>query len=173
MDGCEEEIVEISCPRYMKSPAEWLVVHTVPMGGNDTGRMQGLRVASPHRTLLDLGAVAGIDTVELALEYGLRRRLTSIARLQQILDRSGGRGVRGAGVLRTVLALRPSGARPTASALETRAVQEIRKQGLPPPERQFVVLDGKTFVAQVDLAYPRKRLVIEVDSREHHDQDPD
>jgi very-short-patch-repair endonuclease len=173
MDGCEAEVVEISCPRYLKSPVPWLVVHRVSASGRDTGLMQALRVTSPHRTLLDLGAVVSVDTLELALEDALRRRLTSIARLEQLLARTGGRGYRGAGVLRTVLARRPPGARPTASALETRAIQEIRRQGLPPPERQFVILDGKAFVAQVDLAYPRRCLVIEVDSREHHDQDPD
>jgi very-short-patch-repair endonuclease len=169
-EGVDAEVVEISCPRYLKSPVDWLAVHTTPWKA-DLGKLQGIKVSSATRTLVELGAVVDRDALEMGLEYALRRRLTGLRKLHSLLDRS--HRVHGSGELKAVLARRPPGARPTASALETLAIQEIRRQGLPPPVRQFVIRDGTSFVAQVDLAYPRAWLVVEVDSREHHDQDPD
>jgi very-short-patch-repair endonuclease len=170
LDAFDGEIVEISCPRYLKCPVDWVVVHTTPWTA-DLGKLQGLEVTSVARTLIELGAVVDRNAVEMALESGLRRRMTALRKLEALMTRA--KGVRGSRDLRLVLARRSPGAPPTASALETRAIQEIRRQGLPDPQRQLVVMDGTEFVARVDLAYPSKQLVVEVDSRRYHDQDPD
>ena len=173
MDGFDRAIVEITCPRSLRSPVRWLELHRSPAAKPDIGRMKGLQVSSVHRTLLDLGAVMEADAVEMALECALRRRHTSIGTLERLLIRCGGRGSRGVGTLREVLSRRPPGASPTASALETWAIQEMRRQSLPVPERQFVVNDLGRFIARVDLAFPRAHLAVEVDSRRHHADDPD
>ena len=62
-DGIDGEPVEISCPRYLKSPVDWVVVHTTPWTA-EVGKLQGLRVTSVTRTLIELGAVVGREAVE-------------------------------------------------------------------------------------------------------------
>ena len=71
-----------------------------------------------------------------------------------------------------MLALRPAGAPPTESLLETLAVQLIRDAGLPEPTRQFVVWDDHgVFVARLDLCWPELGLFLELDG-EHHKGQP-
>ena len=73
--------------------------------------------------------------------------------------------------IRRVLALRPEGAQPTESLLETLMVQLIRALGLPDPVRQYVVTDKDgNFVARVDLAWHEIGLFIELDGRDHDEQ---
>src|SRR5439155_8862813 len=71
------------------------------------------------------------------------------------------------------LSLRPSGAPPTESLLETLMVQLVRRvAGLRAPDRQVVVTDQHgVFVARVDLAWPELGLFIELDG-EHHKGQP-
>jgi very-short-patch-repair endonuclease len=52
--------------------------------------------------------------------------------------------------------------------LEARALEVIRSAGLPEPVRQLDIGDANGWVGRVDLAYPDRRLVIEVDSDIHH-----
>lgn len=81
-------------------------------------------------------------------------------------------GVRGVGRIRRVLALRPKGARPTGSILETLMIQLARRvEGLPPPQRQVEVRNRHgDFVAFVDLAWPELGIFIELDGQGHKDQ---
>jgi hypothetical protein len=41
--------------------------------------------------------------------------------------------------------------------------------GIPPEALQFDVYDGRDFIARLDLAWPSRRVALEVDSR-HHDE---
>jgi hypothetical protein len=118
-----------------------------------------------HRTLIDLGAVAGADVVEAAMESALRRRMTTIERLEARMGEIGGRGRRGAGVLRRVLAGREPGTPPTDSGLETQFVQLLRRGRLPQPSRQQVVRDESGLVARVDFEYLGRDIVIEGQSQ--------
>jgi very-short-patch-repair endonuclease len=74
--------------------------------------------------------------------------------------------------IRRVLALRPSGALPTGSILETLMVQLIRRESsLPAPKRQVEVrTEFDTFVAYVDLAWPECGLFLELDGQQHKGQ---
>jgi len=64
--------------------------------------------------------------------------------------------------------VRPAGAPPTGSELETRFVQLVRGT-LPDPERQVPVMkDGRVF-ALLDLAWPSRRLFVELDGKWHDD----
>jgi len=54
------------------------------------------------------------------------------------------------------------------SGLEARALELIQAAGLPEPVRQLDVGDADGWVGRVDLAYPDRRMVIEVDSVLHH-----
>jgi len=81
-------------------------------------------------------------------------------------------GARGAARVRRVLGLRPAGAPPTESLLETLMVQLARTvPGLPVPDRQVQIHDADgAFVARVDLAWPKLGLFVELDGQHHKGQ---
>jgi hypothetical protein len=93
----------------------------------------GVRCADGLQTLLDLAVVLDDLTWEQALESALRKGLTTIAAIEAAVARTPG-----AARIRRVLALRPPGAPPTESLLETVMVQLARNvEGLVAPTRQY------------------------------------
>jgi very-short-patch-repair endonuclease len=169
LDEILPEVVEVTSLISIAPSRSDVVVHRVAdMPSRDTCVLAGIPVTTVHRTLVDLGAVAGADVVEAAMESALRRRLTTIEKLEARMAEIGGRGRRGTGVLRRVLARREPGAPPTDSGLETQFVQLLRRGRLPQPSRQQVVRDESGLVARVDFEYLGRDIVIEVDSRKHH-----
>lgn len=126
---------------------------------------RAIPVTSVARTLLDLSAVVNPLQVEVALESALRARLTTIAKLEDVLHRSG-RTVAGRALLAALLD-RPKTA--TESALEAIVWRELTRGGLPEPVRQHRILDQTgRFVARVDFAYPDALLAIEADGFRFH-----
>ena len=114
--------------------------------------------------MLDLAAEVDDLVWEQALESALRQKLTTVAEIERRMF-----GVRGVGRIRRVLALRPKGAKPTGSILETLMVQLARGvEGLGPPSRQVEVRNRHgDFVAFVDLAWPELGIFIELDGQGH------
>jgi very-short-patch-repair endonuclease len=121
----------------------------------------GFRCTSGLQTLIDLAAELDDVRWEQALESALRKKLVSVAELERCRSRR----------IRRVLALRPKGARPTESLLETLLVQRARRAALPDPKRQVDVFDADgNFVARVDLAWPDLGLFVELDGQQHQGQ---
>jgi uncharacterized protein DUF559 len=122
--------------------------------------------------MIDLAATLDDLTWEQALESALRCRLTTVADIEGALAEMG--RARTAGVARTrrVLALRPPGAPPTESLLETLMVQLARDvPGLPDPVRQRVVHNAHgDSVARVDLCWPALGIFVELDGQQHKGQ---
>jgi hypothetical protein len=118
---------------------------------------------------MDLAAELSDAVWEQVLESALRKRLTTIAALQAATIEMGRARTPGAARIRRVLALRPPGAAPTGSLLETLMIQAARRvAGLPEPVRQLEILDPHgNFVAFVDLAWPDLGLFIELDGQQH------
>lgn len=167
LEGCTRQL-----PLHVFGRSKWqatdVVVHrTGRLPGCDLDRAGAIPVTSASRTLLDLGAVVEQDIVEIALEYALRRRLTSISRLRWRLDQVGGRGHAGSAALRRLLDLRDPLLRPAQSVLEVRLVQKIRRAGIPHPIRQFEVRvpSGRRYL---DFAFPHSMLAVEVGGRDSH-----
>jgi hypothetical protein len=129
-------------------------------------RIAGVWCTNPLVTLWDLAAELDDDHWEQALEYSLRKRLVALSDVGGLTD------ARGAARVRRVLALRPAGAPPTGSLLETLMVQLARTvPGLPPPERQVEVRNRHgDFVAFVDLAWRQPGVFVELDGQQHADQ---
>ncbi len=109
LDGVEPAIVELAATCGRASSQSLYRPRSFEPG--EIGQVDGLRVTSVTRTLLDLGQVAGPEIIERALESALRRRLVSVDVLVEAV--AGAPRLRGAGALRSVLASRPSGAPPT------------------------------------------------------------
>ena len=80
-----------------------VTMHKKHLGNGDFTYRRGIRVTSPHRTLMDLGDVADRDVVEDALDRALELGITSGEWLQQELNRTGTKGKKGAAILRAIL----------------------------------------------------------------------
>jgi very-short-patch-repair endonuclease len=123
-------------------------------------------------TLIDLAATLDDLRWEHALESALRKGLTSVPMIEDELPCLGAARVPGTARIRRVLALRPAGAPPTESLLETLMVQLARDvPEVGEFERQHVVLDEHgIFVARLDLARPQIEFFVELDGQQHKDQ---
>jgi hypothetical protein len=153
--------IEISTNRPLVVPG--LVIHRrSPLPECDLTVVNGLRITAPHRTLLDLGAVAGEAVVEMALDDALKRQLVTYPQLRWHLAQAGGRGVRGTAKLRRILNARAADNGRRESPLETLAGRLFRNSPLPPPVLQYQVWDGSDHLGRIDFAYPDRRLGIEV-----------
>lgn len=168
LDAVDRGLCEISTPSSRRSPWSYLVLHRsdewLPA---DRHRIGPLPVTEASRTLIDLGAVCGAEVVEAALDCALRRRLTSVRRLEWRLDRMQGRGRKGLGCLRALLEERRY-QKPTESPLEVRLGRLIAASDLPTPQRQFEIYDRTELLGRADFAYPAERLAIEAVSYEYH-----
>lgn len=114
----------------------------------------GLRCTDGTQTLIDLARPLDDLRWEQALESALRKRLTTVEEV--------------GAANRRVMALRPEGAPPTESLLETLFVQLCRTvPGLPEPVRQLWVDEAR---ARLDIAWPELGLFAELDGEHHKDQ---
>ncbi len=132
-------------------------------------QVQGFRCTTGLQTIVDLAEVLDDDHWEQALESALRKRLMKLDELHEALPRLGQARTPGVARIRRVLRLRPEGAPPTESLLETLMVQLIRScPRLPEPTRQVEVFNRwNEFIARVDLAWPERGVFIELDGQHH------
>ena len=163
IDGTPFGTVELAVTRG-QTRAEHLY-RVRPLAPGDRMLLDGLPVTSVGRTLLDLGQVAGVDIMERAVEWALRKGHVTIEGLARVL--SGLPYLRGTRALREVLARRPFGAPPTESDAETLFLQLARKIGLPEPRRQFPVPTGEGMF-RLDFAWPSRGLAVEIDGAATH-----
>jgi hypothetical protein len=122
----------------------------------------GIPVTSPLRTVLDCSAVLSIGDAVVVADSALRAGLVGWGELRAAASRTTGRN---AAKVRKVVSLTDPR---SASVLEFLLRVLLVLAGLPPDESQFVIRDGRTFVARVDLVYHRARLVVEADGFEFH-----
>lgn len=165
----------------LTGPGDWA---TRPGGSSKAGVRRGavplertvpvgrVRCTDGLQTLVDLAACLDDAAWEQALESALRRRLVRVGDIASALSDLGRSRTPGVGRIRRVLSLRPPGAPPTESLLETLMVQLVRRvPPLPEPTRQFQITDEHgRFVARVDLAWPDLGLFIELDGQHHLNQ---
>lgn len=166
LEGFGPDVVEVTIPRVRITEA--VVVHRKRLHHKDVRMIDGLRVTSPSRTLLDLGDVVRRRRLERALDDALHRGLTTLAQLSELLRRAGGQGVRGTVVLRESIEARDPDFVRLESTLERRLARVIREAHLPRPIPQHEIFDETSFVARVDFAYPDARLVVEADGYRFH-----
>ena len=145
-----------------------VVVHrSSTLDPKDVTRRHGIPVTNPLRTLVDLGAVATPEQVELALDSFTSRKLITVAGARAYRDKLAGSGQRGVGVLGEVLDGRVLGDQASDSALEPVMARLCRDHGLPMPAFQvWVLVDG--IWRRLDFAYLEEMINVEVDGYEHH-----
>lgn len=127
----------------------------------------GVRLTVPVRTWCDL-ARDGADLHELVVVAdGMAQRWpATVPALSAAV--TAGRGQRGVRAARRAVDLVDPRAE---SAMESWVRVVLAEAGLPRPVPQLVVRDERSrFVARVDLAWPRHRLVLEYDGDHHRDR---
>lgn len=133
----------------------------------DIRRAGVLRITTPTRTLVDLGAVVSPDHLERAVESALRQRLTSVERLRARARELASKGRSGPRPLLDLLETHPANVRPTGSDAEVRFLQLLRRAGIEAPERQLRVMlpSGSAFL---DCGWAEQRVFVEIDGWETH-----
>jgi very-short-patch-repair endonuclease len=167
-EGVTTSRVEVTIPYERALRHRRVVVHrSQSLPETDRARRDGIPVTSAARTLVDIAGVLSPERLEVALEHALRERLTTVPALAARLDELGGKGRRGAGVLRELLAERGSQASPLESPLEVRLWRLFVRAGLPRPVRQHaVVAGGRSF--RLDFAWPQELVAVEADGYRAH-----
>jgi hypothetical protein len=171
LDPVRRGVPEITTPRHLRSWAPSLGIcheskdlrHAAPT------EVRGIPTTGVCRTLLDLGAVVrSQEVVQAAIDDAMRRRLCTWDDLMHTLAIHSRRGRRGAGTLRSILAEFYGTTIPDSRF--NRLVQRlILDSSLPAPAVEHEVFDDhRRLLARVDLAYPSRKIAIELDSRRYH-----
>lgn len=135
-------------------------VHRCKLTASDVTERSGFPVTTPARTLFDLAEFARFDTLQEAAEAADRLNLLRLRELEEVCER--GRGRRALRPVRRLIEdLRPPDE--GRSPLEIRFPAFARHFRLPAPVQNVHVLGH-----EVDALWPSAKLIVELDSWEHH-----
>lgn len=148
--------------------------HEAPLRDEDVvTREDGLRVTTLPRTLLDLAATEHEAVLLVAVRQALTLHRTLTASIFALLADAGGH--RGRGPLRRALSAvaRDPGSGESRGSFEDAFWLALLPHAdrLPEYTRNQLIRNGDE-AYQGDLVFPGPRVVIELDVRDHHDNDP-
>jgi very-short-patch-repair endonuclease len=127
----------------------------------DRATRNGIPVTSIARTLLDLAAVVRPRQLARAIDEADRLGVLDVRATERSISRTNGH--RGRGLLRRALLVNRGPQAVTRSELERRFLSLCREAGLPRPQVN-IAIEG----VEVDVAWPARRLVVELDGYEFH-----
>lgn len=172
LEGFEPRVQDVTVHRWERRPnASVRNLHeSTRLTDGDVTEIDGIPCTSIEWTLAHLGAVVSPHQVEMALDDALRRGLTTPARCWAVLQRVAERGVRGVGVIRSLLKRRLGITGPRPNEFERLLYRILDAAGLPLPVPPYEIrTESGMFVARADWAYPPpKRVAIECVSDEWH-----
>jgi hypothetical protein len=169
LPGFAEEVeISVGSRSHWKAPG--MRVHAAPdLTSSDIAGRAAFKLTSAARTLFDLAERCSDDELAVAMDDALHRGLVTLGQLRRVWVRLGRRGRAGSARFARVLAERTPHVASGESRPETILRRIIERAGLPSPVPQHVLWLGKR--SRIDLAYPRQRVAIEVQSdRFHHDR---
>ncbi|GAC1374738.1 MAG: hypothetical protein NVSMB32_17800 [Actinomycetota bacterium] len=147
-------------PRFVR--LEGVIGHrTRHLDPEDRAEIKGIPVTTPLRTIVDLASLYSAPKLGAMLDHALAHRLFARADLE---TRAALLRCPQAAVLGTLLAERPSSARPLGSQFEAGLFRALRSAGLPLPVPQYRVTMPDGCDRYLDFAYPEIKLAIEADS---------
>lgn len=127
---------------------------------------KGIRVSSPMQTFLDLAGLQGMSLVDLVI-VGDRLVAKRFATVRQLITATDAFAGRGASLARRAARLVRKG---VDSPMETRLRLLIVMAGLPEPEVNVILrLPDGEWAIRLDLSYPKHKVIIEYDGRQHAD----
>jgi hypothetical protein len=138
-------------------------LHRADLPPRDIVRVDGQRVTSPARTVLDLTRTLPLPEGVAVVDSSLRRGAVPLRELQRRAATA-----RGPGSSRLIRAVALADPR-CESFLESYCRALLHAAGLGPPSTQYVVKDGAgRRLARVDFAWPGCWVIVEVDGFEFH-----
>ncbi len=153
--------VEVSMPRRRRRQVPGACVHRVrDLRPDEAMKIDGVRVTTPARTLLDLAERLSSREVEQVLARALRMRLVTRGAVRRLVDRHPRHG--GAPLLRRLLDAE-GGPVFTRSQAEEKLLEITSGAELPRPE-----LNVKVLRHEVDFLWRAARVVVEVDGYAFH-----
>lgn len=166
LTGFEEGPIEITLGRSREPRGSIRIFHR-ELPEHHITRFGPLPITRVERTIFDLAS--NLDERELGrvLDDALRSGKVTPGRIRSVFRELAGPGRQGTEVMRRVLTARDDSVAPTDSELEDLLLGLIKKAGLPLPVLQYEVRSGgRRFY--IDLAYPERRLAIEVQGYAYH-----
>jgi very-short-patch-repair endonuclease len=167
--GFDAHPLEVCVPLERRPRVTGVRVHrSGTLEPGDVAAVDGIPVLTAARALVDTSARFDDAALGALVDDGLRRRVLTLGVLHAMLHRlptiAPGRSP---ARLERVLRPRTGDFEPGDSQLERRVYAAIVAAGLPTPRRQHrVVVGERTYF--LDLAYPDRRLAIEVDGFDFH-----
>jgi very-short-patch-repair endonuclease len=139
---------------------EGIWIHRCKLRSEEATTREEIPVTTVARTLFDLAEVAPYEEMKRTAEAADRRNLLQLRELEEVCER--GRGRRALRPVRRLLIELgvPAEGR---SPLEIRFAEFLRDHRIPAPAQNVLVLGH-----EVDALWPAAKLVIELDSWEHH-----
>ena len=154
--------IEVTVPRGGRKSRRGIRLHYANLPDDETTAHHGIATTTVPRTLLDLSAVVQRDELRSAVRQAEQLRLTDRLWLGDLIQRYPRKpGIR---VLKAVVEEAQKGLNVVRSELEERFQAFLLDAGLPLPQTN-VLIEG----IEVDCAWPAERLIVELDSRTHHD----
>jgi hypothetical protein len=132
------------------------------------GEVRGLPTTTVARTIVDLGAVLGVERLRRLVEAAVLERRTTDEAIAVTLGDVARHGKRGMRRVAAVLAGRAPGDPVPDSELERMLLGALRRGGCPEPVPQHPHPGRSTGRGRVDFAYPEARVVLEADGRRWH-----
>lgn len=168
--GRQPKVAEIVVEHGRWSSVDGVTVHqSTQIDRIDKVAEGGVPCTGPGRTILDLGVSMNPRTLGRTVDGLLAKKRTTQAELWDVLIRHSVQGRNGCGPLRIVLEVRRGQERIALSQWSYMVANLLESAGLERPRLEFRAhaRDGR-FLAQIDLAYPKAMLAIELDSLEFH-----
>ena len=133
----------------------------------DVRHRDGLTVATPELTIIQLSGELKARDFEVAFESARRLRLVTVESVHKTLERVGSSGRRGTRELQVLLS-ELKGTAACDSVLEVDTARLLRDHHIEAPSRQHpVTAFGKRYF--VDFAWPHRRVFLECFGRNPHD----
>lgn len=158
------DLVDVAPVRSVR-PRHGLRVRDVRVPERDLTEVDGLRCTTVARTLVDLAGEVDPAELEQVCRQAEYRKALDIPQVLAALDRAG--PVTGGPALRRILAAESRRPTNTDSHLEATALTALRAAGVPEPVLQQRFRLPALGVIRVDMWWPDRRLVVEVDGPHH------
>jgi len=156
--------IEVAVPNGRRTTL--IGARTTDLRPEQVSVIEGIRVTSPERTLVDLARDVDARTLELAVDSALRLRLVTLDSLIEAVDELCGHGRRGSARIRAVV--EELDGRAFGSRLERQFLELLRRAGLPFPVKQREIHDDAGRLRYLDFMYADIPLGVEIDGYSTH-----
>lgn len=170
IEGFKLDRVELTVPPGKRPSMAGVRLHrSTQMRLAKPTERQGVPCTGRARTVMDLAAVVTRKQVERVIDAVLRDGLLRPSDLYGVLATHARQGRQGCATLRAVLDDRLGDDSVPLSEWSRMVEELLVASGLTRPRLEYRICDGAgVLLAQVDLAYPARRVAVELDSVRYH-----